>query len=210
MIHTQYNDPQNRIAIYCWILHVFVFCGVAISITAIISIIHYNTGLLYSAIVFVNVRLFSRLLFFLHDDSFIVILTLIITISNLYIHIGAYDPDIYIYIYILHCEKPSRASNLAMAAMAATGSMQSKAGLWAPPWSIGPRGEFDVPGGGETVKRNTTGCGRFVEDLGAIWYTRGGYECYDSWPIQIDGLPGFSYWKWWFSIAMLNSQRVLY
>ena len=66
-----------------------------------------------------------------------------------------------------------------MAAMAATGSMQSKAGLWAPPWSIGPRGEFDVPGGGETVKRNTTGCGRFVEDLGAIWYTRGGYECYD-------------------------------
>ena len=36
---------------------------------------------------------------------------------------------IHIYIYILHCEKPSGASNLAMAAMAATGSMQSKAGL---------------------------------------------------------------------------------
>ena len=24
----------------------------------------------------------------------------------------------------------------------------------------------------------------------------------------IDGLPGFTYWKWWFSMAMLNNQMV--
>ena len=29
-----------------------------------------------------------------------------------------------------------------------------------------------------------------------------------SWPIEIDGLPGFTCWKWWFSTAMLNNQMV--